>query len=407
MSGLLDAVLKKLIKNGRLEVIFPDKRRRIYGDMNAKDAAAMEILTADTYAHLLVNPSLAFGEGYMNETIKPINCSIYDVLNVILQNDLAAGHFGEKIVSVLRFGKRFWSQLNGLKTSRKNVAHHYDLSGALYSLFLDEDRQYSCAYFLTGNETLEEAQLAKKRHIASKLNLDRPGLNILDIGCGWGGMALFLAKEFDANVTGITLSQEQLQVAKKRAKEEGLEDKVRFELRDYRLVNKQYDRIVSVGMFEHVGVNFYDQFFQDIKRILKPDGVMLLHSIGRSDGPGSTNAWINKYIFPGGYSPSLSEAFAAIEKSGLWVTDCEILRLHYAKTLKLWRARVEAQKQAIIEMYDERFYRMFDFYLSSCELSFYYHNHMNFQLQISPTIDSLPITRDYMFQTEQELSIEH
>ncbi|CAI3925824.1 SAM-dependent methyltransferase [Commensalibacter communis] len=407
MSGLLDAVLKKLIKNGRLEVIFPDKRRRIYGDMNAKDAAAMEILTADTYAHLLVNPSLAFGEGYMNETIKPINCSIYDVLNVILQNDLAAGHFGEKIVSVLRFGKRFWSQLNGLKTSRKNVAHHYDLSGALYSLFLDEDRQYSCAYFLTGNETLEEAQLAKKRHIASKLNLDRPGLNILDIGCGWGGMALFLAKEFDANVTGITLSQEQLQVAKKRAQEEGLEDKVRFELRDYRLVNKQYDRIVSVGMFEHVGVNFYDQFFQDIKRILKPDGVMLLHSIGRSDGPGSTNAWINKYIFPGGYSPSLSEAFAAIEKSGLWVTDCEILRLHYAKTLKLWRARVEAQKQAIIEMYDERFYRMFDFYLSSCELSFYYHNHMNFQLQISPTIDSLPITRDYMFQTEQELSIEH
>ncbi|CAI3926717.1 Cyclopropane fatty-acyl-phospholipid synthase and related methyltransferases (Cfa) (PDB:5Z9O) [Commensalibacter communis] len=407
MSGLLDAVLKKLIKNGRLEVVFPDKRRRIYGDMNAKDAAAMEILTADTYAHLLVNPSLAFGEGYMNETIKPINCSIYDVLNVILQNDLAAGHFGEKIVSVLRFGKRFWSQLNGLKTSRKNVAHHYDLSGALYSLFLDEDRQYSCAYFLTGNETLEEAQLAKKRHIASKLNLDRPGLNILDIGCGWGGMALFLAKEFDANVTGITLSQEQLQVAKKRAQEEGVEDKVRFELRDYRLVNKQYDRIVSVGMFEHVGVNFYDHFFQDIKRILKPDGVMLLHSIGRSDGPGSTNAWINKYIFPGGYSPSLSEAFAAIEKSGLWVTDCEILRLHYAKTLKLWRARVEAQKQAIIEMYDERFYRMFDFYLSSCELSFYYHNHMNFQLQISPTIDSLPITRDYMFQTEQKLSIEH
>ncbi|MDI2112372.1 class I SAM-dependent methyltransferase [Commensalibacter nepenthis] len=404
MSGLLDSILKKLIKKGRLEVIFPDKRRRIYGDMNAKDVAAMEILTADTYRHLLINPSLAFGEGYMNETIKPINCSIYDVLNIILQNDLAAGHFGEKIVSALRFGKRFWSQLNGLKTSRKNVAHHYDLNGALYNLFLDKDQQYSCAYFPTGSETLEEAQLAKKRHIASKLKLDRSGLYILDIGCGWGGMALSLAKEFDANVTGITLSQEQLHVATKRAKEEGLEHRVHFELRDYRLVKEKYDRIVSVGMFEHVGVNYYDQFFQDIKKILKSDGVMLLHSIGRSDGPGSTNAWINKYIFPGGYSPSLSEAFAAVEKSGLWVTDCEILRLHYAKTLKLWRERVEAQKKIIIKMYDERFYRMFDFYLSSCELSFYYHNHMNFQLQISPTIDNLPITRDYMFQAEKELS---
>lgn len=403
MSGLLDAILKKLIKNGRLEVVFPDKKRKIYGDKNAKDVASMEILTFEIYARLLINPGLAFGEGYMDETIKPINCSIYDVLNVILQNDLAAGHFGEKIVSVLRFGKRFWSQFNGLKTSQKNVAHHYDLNGALYSLFLDEDRQYSCAYFRKEDEALDDAQLAKKRHIAAKLKLDKPDLNILDIGCGWGGMALFLAKEFDANVTGVTLSQEQLQVAQSRAKKEGLEHKVHFELRDYRRIHQQFDRIVSVGMFEHVGVNFYAQFFKDVHKILKSDGVMVLHSIGRSDGPGSTNAWINKYIFPGGYSPSLSEVFAAVEKSGLWVTDCEILRLHYAKTLKLWRARVEAQKDTIIQMYDDRFYRMFDFYLSSCELSFYYHNHMNFQLQLSPSIDALPITRDYMFQAEDKL----
>lgn len=403
MSGLLDGILKKLIKNGRLEVIFPDKKRKIYGDKNAKDVAAMEILTFEIYARLLINPGLAFGEGYMDGTIKPINCSIYDVLNVILQNNLAEGHFGEKIVSVLRFGKRFWSQLNGLKASQKNVAHHYDLNGALYSLFLDEDRQYSCAYFRTGDETLDEAQLAKKRHIAAKLKLDKPGLNILDIGCGWGGMALFLAKEFDANVTGVTLSQEQLHVAQSRAKKEGLEHKVHFELRDYRRIHQQFDRIVSVGMFEHVGVNFYAEFFKDVHKILKSDGVMVLHSIGRSDGPGSTNPWINKYIFPGGYSPSLSEVFAAVEKSGLWVTDCEVLRLHYAKTLRLWRARVEAQKDTIIQMYDERFYKMFEFYLSSCELSFYYHDHMNFQLQLSPRIDALPITRDYMFQVEDKL----
>lgn len=403
MSGLLDAILKKLIKNGRLEVVFPDKKRKIYGDKNAKDIAAMEILTFEIYARLLINPGLAFGEGYMDGTIKPINCSIYDVLNVILQNNLAEGHFGEKIVSVLRFGKRFWSQFNGLKTSQKNVAHHYDLNGALYSLFLDEDRQYSCAYFRTGDEAIDEAQLAKKRHIAAKLKLDKPDLNILDIGCGWGGMALFLAKEFGANVTGVTLSQEQLQVAQSRAKKEGLEHKVHFELRDYRRIHQQFDRIVSVGMFEHVGVNFYAEFFKDVHKILKPDGVMVLHSIGRSDGPGSTNAWINKYIFPGGYSPSLSEVFAAVEKSGLWVTDCEILRLHYAKTLRLWRARVEAQKDTIVQMYDGRFYRMFEFYLSSCELSFYYHDHMNFQLQLSPSIDALPITRDYMFQAEEKL----
>lgn len=403
MSGLLNTVFKKLIKNGRLEVVFPDKKRMVYGDRNAKDTAAVEILTSETCMRLLVNPGLAFGEGYMDETIKPINCSIYDVLNVILQNDLAEGHYVEKIVSVLRFGKRFWSQLNSLKTSRKNVAHHYDLSGALYSLFLDEDRQYSCAYFRTGNEALDEAQLAKKQHIAAKLKLDQPGLEVLDIGCGWGGMALFLAKEFDVNVTGITLSQEQLQVAKERAKKAGLEHKVRFELRDYRLVNKKFDRIVSVGMFEHVGINYYDEFFKDIKKILKPDGVMLLHSIGRSDGPGSTNPWINKYIFPGGYSPALSEVFVSVEKSGLWVTDCEILRLHYAKTLRLWHAGVKAEKEKIIQMYDERFYRMFDFYLSASELSFYYHNHMNFQLQISPSIDALPITRDYMFEVENRI----
>ncbi|MDI2090627.1 class I SAM-dependent methyltransferase [Commensalibacter oyaizuii] len=402
MFGMLDAILKKLIKKGRLEVIFPNKTRRVYGDINAQDFATVEFATVEIYMRLLTNPGLAFGEGYMDESIRPIDCSIYQVLKVILQNDLQQDHVGEKIAFVLRFAKRSWSQLNVMQRSRKNVAHHYDLNSALYDLFLDKDRQYSCAYFNNGNEDLDEAQEAKKHHIASKLLLNKPGLSVLDIGCGWGGMALFLAKRYGANVTGITLSQEQLQIAKTRAKEEGLEDKVQFKLMDYRLVKTQYDRIVSVGMFEHVGVHFYADFFKEIKKILKSDGVMLLHSIGRSDGPGSTNAWINKYIFPGGYSPSLSETFGAIEKSGLWVTDCEILRLHYAKTLRLWRERVEQKKDEIIKMYDARFYRMFEFYLSSCELSFYYHNHMNFQLQISPSLNALPITRDYMMQAEIE-----
>ena len=315
-----------------------------------------------------------------------------------MSNDLSHDHIGEKIASIWRYSKRFWSQLNRIQQSQKNVAHHYDLRKNLYELFLDQDLQYSCAYFKNGNENLAEAQKAKKIHIANKLLLNKPNLKILDIGCGWGGMALFLAREYDVEVTGITLSQEQLQVARNRAKEEKLQDKVQFYLTDYRLVKGSFDRIVSIGMFEHVGIHYYTDFFKEIKNILMPDGVMLLHSIGRSDGPGSTNAWINKYIFPGGYSPSLSETFAAIEKNGLWVTDCEILRLHYAKTIHFWLGNFKNHQQDIIAMYDEKFYRMFEFYLSAAELSFYYHNHMNFQLQISPSLTAVPLTRNYMFE---------
>ncbi|CAK7192035.1 Cyclopropane-fatty-acyl-phospholipid synthase [Commensalibacter sp. Nvir] len=404
MFGLLDNILKHLIKKGQLEVVFPDYKRRIYGDFSSKDKAGFQLLTHKICFRLIVNPGLAFGEGYMSGEIKTIDCSIYEVLKVFLQNDLQHDHIGEKFASLIRFGKRSWSQLNRVHQARKNVAHHYDLKNSLYQLFLGQDKQYSCAYFNRDTQSLDEAQEAKKRHIASKLYLNKTELTILDIGCGWGGMALYLAKNFDARVTGITLSKEQLQVAQERAVAEGLQDKVHFELQDYRLINSKYDRIVSVGMFEHVGVRFYNEFFRDIKKLLKEDGVMLLHSIGRSDGPGSTNAWINKYIFPGGYSPALSEVFPAIEKSGLYVTDCEILRLHYAKTLQLWREAIEKQKDKIIKMYDERFYRMFEFYLSGCELTFYYQNCINFQIQLSSKLDILPITRDYMYQAEHDFS---
>ena len=282
-------------------------------------------------------------------------------------------------------------------------AHHYDLNGRLYSLLLDRDRQYSCAYFPRGDETLDEAQAAKKRHIASKLLLDRPGLQVLDIGCGWGGMALTLARDYGARVLGITLSTEQLEAARARAASEGLADQVRFELRDYREVAEQFDRIVSVGMFEHVGIDHYNTFFHVVRRCLKPDGVALIHAIGRSDGPGATNPWIQKYIFPGGYSPALSEVLPPAERSGLVATDIEILRMHYAKTLRLWRANLAARRDAISALYDERFCRMFEFYLSGSELAFRLQGHMVWQLQLTqPNAPTVPLTRDYMLEAERE-----
>lgn len=285
--------------------------------------------------------------------------------------------------------------------SRRNVAHHYDLDDRLYSVMLDHDRQYSCAYFPDGDETLEDAQLKKKIHIASKLMLDRPGLEVVDIGCGWGGMALFLAREYGARVTGLTLSQEQLAVARRRAFEEGLSDLVSFELIDYRNWDHKVDRIVSVGMFEHVGINHYKTFFDKVKSLLRDGGVAVIHAIGRADGPGSTNPWIAKYIFPGGYSPAVSEVMSVVEKSGLWATDIEILRLHYARTLELWRERFDRHRAALTALYDERFCRMFEFYLVGSELAFRRLGHMNWQIQLTKEIATLPLARDYMVDAER------
>ena len=330
--------------------------------------------------------------------------ALYDLLHVLMANVQAGGiptvDFKQRLANL----REPFRRANNARRSRRNVAHHYDLNGRLYALFLDRDRQYSCAYFERGDETLEAAQAAKKRHIAAKLQLDRPGLTVLDIGCGWGGMALTLARDYGARVHGITLSEEQLGEARARAAAENLAGQVTFELADYRAVDRVFDRVVSVGMFEHVGVPNYQAYFDAVRRCLKPDGVALIHSIGRFGGPSTTNDWIAKYIFPGGYSPSLSEVLPALEKAGLMQTDIEILRLHYARTLAHWRRRFAANRDAIAALYDERFCRMFEFYLTSSELAFRVQDHMNFQIQLVRDQNVLPLTRDYMMEEDRTLA---
>lgn len=356
-----------------------------------------------TVRRVAMNPGLALGEAFMDGYVEPIGCSIYDVLRVLLANTDRI----DSELTLLRWRNRLNKalrpivQANDAIRSRSNVAHHYDLNGRLYSLFLDRDRQYSCGYFPRGDETIDEAQTAKKRHIASKLCLDRPDLTVLDIGCGWGGMALTLARDYGARVLGITLSSEQLEEARRRAVEAGVADRVRFELLDYRSVTEEFDRIVSVGMFEHVGVPNYPSFFQTVQRCLKPDGVALIHAIGRFDGPAATNPWLAKYIFPGGYCPSLSEVFPSVENANLRSLDIEILRLHYAKTLNHWRRRFAANRDTIASLYDERFCRMFEFYLSGSQLAFEVQDHMIFQIQLGRKQDAAPLTRDYMVDVER------
>ena len=297
---------------------------------------------------------------------------------------------------------RAFEQYNPIGKAQRNVAHHYDLKDELYDLFLDPDRQYSCAYFRSPDDSLEQAQTNKKRHIAAKLLL-RPGMKVLDIGSGWGGMGLFLGREFDADVTGVTLSKEQHTVSSRRALEGGLADRVRFKLPDYRQETETYDRIVSIGMFEHVGAAHYVEFFAKVKELLKDDGVMLLHSIGRMEPPGGTNTWLKKYIFPGGYTPALSEVLSAIEKVGLYVTDIEILRLHYAETLRHWRLRFMANRDKVKQLagYDERFCRMWEFYLGGCEIAFRYMNQFVFQIQVARHQEAAPLVRDYMIDAER------
>jgi cyclopropane-fatty-acyl-phospholipid synthase len=402
VRALLDLILRRLIFLGRLTVRWPDGSITTYAGEKGPEAV-MAIADNATIRRLAMNPSLHLGEAFMDGTLQPVDCTIYDVLDVLMTNQ--GSQTGRiPLVDLQEWFRRMTrsvAQFNPAPRARRNVAHHYDLNGRLYSLFLDRDRQYSCAYFPRGDETLEEAQLKKKHHIAAKLRLDRPDLSVLDIGCGWGGMALTLARDYGARVTGITLSTEQLAQAQARAAAEGLADRVTFELMDYRALHRGFDRIVSVGMFEHVGVGHYEQFFRVVKRCLVPDGVALIHSIGRFDGPSSTNPWIAKYIFPGGYSPSLSEVLPVVERVGLRTTDLEVLRMHYALTLREWRRRFAANRDAILGLYDERFCRMFEFYLAASELAFRRQDHMNFQLQLTRDQATLPLARDYMLDTER------
>src|SRR5258708_27343203 len=339
----------------------------------------------------------------MDGTLVVEQGSIADVLAVVLAQCV---HGKPPIWALpqwlVRYLHRRLKQFNPPRRARRNVAHHYDLDGQLYELFLDADRQYRCAYFESRDQSLDDAQLAKKRHLAAKL-LIAPGQRLLDIGCGWGGLALYLAELCGAQVPGITLSQEQLARARVRASEKGLSDKVEFRLQDYRDVADKFDRIVSVGMFEHGGVGFYDAFFRQCHALLDDNGVMMLHSIGRSEGPNVTNPWIEKYIFPGGYIPALSEVLPAVERAGLLVTDIEILRLHYAETLKAWRERFLVQREQVERLYDVRFVRMWEFYLAASEMAFREQAMMVFQIQLTKRQGIVPMTRDYIGREEARL----
>ena len=366
----------------------------------------VEIRFADRAAQwaLVFAPDLKLGELFMDGRLIIEKGDVYAFLEIILAPSVGKPDpWPMRALETLRMCWRRISQANGLARSRRNVAHHYDLDARLYSLFLDSDRQYSCAYYETPDATLEEAQLAKRRHIAARLAI-RPGDRVLDIGCGWGGLGLYLAGVAGAEeVLGVTLSVEQLEIARQRAAAAGLARRVAFELRDYRLLDRQFDRIVSVGMFEHVGVGDYPTFFRTCRERLTEDGVMLLHTIGLSDGPHSTNPFIDKYIFPGGSLPSLSDLMPVIEKSGLVITDIEILRLHYAYTLRDWRKAFMARREEALGLYDERFCRMWEFYLAACEAAFRWRSVVVFQIQLARRQEATPLTRAYIAEAEAAL----
>lgn len=395
LMRLLDALMRRFVTTGRLTLIDHKGVRHDYGP-GGKPSATIRLTDPKLYRRLFLNPELHAGEAYMDGTLIVEEGGIRGFLEVFAHNrdGLRKGPIRQRIKRVQKTFRRTM-QRNKRDASSKNVEAHYDLSNGLYRLFLDEDMQYSCAYWPEFGMTLEQAQLAKKRHIAAKLRLE-PGQRVLDIGCGWGGMAMHLAKEHDVKVVGVTLSNDQYALARERVETAGLQDKVDIRLQDYRDCKGPYDRVVSVGMFEHVGVGHYAEFFGQIRDVLTDDGCALVHSIGRKGGPGTTGKWIRKYIFPGGYSPALSETYAEIEKAGLWVTDMEILRLHYAWTLAEWEKRFQASRAAIVAMKDEQFARMWEFYLVISEFSFLYGKHMNFQIQLAKDVHALPPTRNYM-----------
>jgi cyclopropane-fatty-acyl-phospholipid synthase len=401
---LFDRLFRLIVRSGPLTVIDADGRRRLYG-APAPQLRPVTIRFADraTPWRIARNPALGAGEAYMDGRLIVEDGDIRDFLDLIGYN--LRWDADNPVRSRLWRPHRLAAALdtwNWQRRAKRNVAHHYDLADRLYDLFLDADRQYSCAYFDRPGLSLDQAQRDKKAHIAAKLAL-APGQSVLDIGCGWGGMALYLNRVADVDVLGITLSEEQLKIARRRAEEAGVAQRVRFALADYRAVTGSFDRNVSVGMFEHVGPPFYRIFFDSCRRLLEPDGVMLLHTIGRADGPGATDPWLAKYIFPGGYVPALSQMMPAIERAGLWLTDLEVLRLHYAYTLGHWYDRATAARARIVELYDERFFRMWQFYLAGGISAFRHDGHVVFQLQLSRKRDTTPIVRTYMDREEARL----
>ncbi|HWA88754.1 MAG TPA: cyclopropane-fatty-acyl-phospholipid synthase family protein [Rhizomicrobium sp.] len=405
-SVLLSLCLESVVRKGHLRMIDASGAAHDFGEAD-RPALTIRLHDRDVERSLLLDPQMALGESYTDGRLTVEDGDIADLLELLTANlGLGFGSAHWRAQALLRRLARGLAQFNTRPRSKNNVARHYDLSAALYDLFLDSERQYSCAFFETPADSLETAQRNKMRRIAAKLDL-KPGQRVLDIGCGWGGLSLYLAQTADVAVTGITLSEEQLKIAKARARACGMAGRVRFELRDYRDVDGQFDRIVSVGMFEHVGVPHYARYFNTVAELLTADGVALIHSIGRSDGAGATNPWIAKYIFPGGYTPALSEVLPSVERSGLYVTDVEILRLHYAMTLSAWRKRFLAHRDRARDLYDERFCRMWEFYLAGAEMGFRHQGLMVFQLQLARNIGTLPLTRDYMSPARDGLELEY
>ena len=405
MHALAIKLARKAIQTGNIRLIDSEGTTHRFGDGEG-DPITIEVADARTERAIALDPTLKFPEAYMNGTLTFREGDVYGFLDTVFSNISRAGNATllSRLTDGVRFLRRRLDQWNTIQRSKDNVAHHYDLSTDLYRAFLDEDMQYSCGYFARPDMTIDEAQLAKRRHITAKMVMDDKDLSVLDIGCGWGGMGLYLAQMTGARVKGVTLSEEQLAIARQRVIDKELEERVDFRLQDYREIREPMDRIVSVGMFEHVGVNAYRTFFDKCASLLKRDGVMVLHSIGRSDGPGSTNAFIRKYIFPGGYIPALSEVLPAAEKSGLVVTDVEILRLHYAETLRHWRERFLAIADTLDEQYDDRFKRMWEFYLAGSEIAFRHQGMMVFQIQLAHRQDAVPLTRDYIGEAERDLA---
>ncbi|MDA7453945.1 cyclopropane-fatty-acyl-phospholipid synthase family protein [Candidatus Pelagibacter ubique] len=390
--------LNKLFQKDGFLLIDANSNKYIIGTPKNNKPITVKILDKKLHYKLFFRPDLYFGEAYSNGDIQIENGSLTDFLDIALMN-IGRGelNFFSMLINKLYGSYRYLTNFNFIKKSKMNVAHHYDLSDELYSLFLDPKKQYSCGYFINENDTLEDAQNNKIQHIIKKLNI-KPNQKVLDIGCGWGSLAIDIAKSNNCEVTGITLSENQFNYCVKKAKKLNLENQVTFKLIDYRQLDEKFDRIVSVGMFEHVGRKFYKNFFKKIDNLLKDDGVSLVHTIGSVNPPRDPHPWITKYIFPGGYTPSLSEVVTPVEKAGLIVSDIEVLKLHYSHTLRHWKENCIKNKIQIVNMFDEKFFRMWEFYLASCESAFKWGDQVVYQFQLTKNYMSTPNTRDYIYK---------
>ncbi|MEM8803449.1 MAG: cyclopropane-fatty-acyl-phospholipid synthase family protein [Pseudomonadota bacterium] len=402
---ILDQMLSTVFLHGALDVHYPDGTFKSYGDGSGQKVT-VRVTDPAMVGKIARNPELYAGEAYMDGSLTVDNDDLYGLLKLGIINVFSnPGPWWKQWIDKGLFWLGRVNQRNPIGRARQNVSHHYDLSADLYDLFLDADRQYSCAYFADPAMTLEEAQFAKKHHIAKKLRIT-PGMRILDIGCGWGGLGITLARDYGAHVVGVTLSEEQHKIAVQRAKDAGVADRCDFRLMDYRHVEESFDRIVSVGMFEHVGVPHYREYFAHVNQKLKKDGVALVHTIGRCGPPDFTSPWITKYIFPGGYVPSMSEMIQAVEKERLFQTDIEIWRMHYADTLREWYNRFMANIDTARDLYDERFCRMWRYYLIACEVTFRYGRQTVFQVQLTHDQQAVPLTRDYMYDGQRPVELQ-